>query len=847
MIHNHLENNREITTKTGLIRSLRSFYSTYEPAIQYSYQVHDTIATSFIITANYEDMEYQSFLTRFNELANMHSGKERTPGKHCEKNMWLIKPAALNQGKGIEVCRNLKEIQKSIRSKPINSLWVIQKYIEKPLLFKGRKFDIRMWAIATGKHEFFYYKHGYLRTSSSEYDTQATDTYIHLTNNCLQKYGEKYGAYEKGNTLSFEAFQEYLDTEYPQYNLNFITQFLPRIKDLMIDSYLSAKKILHKSKRKTVFELLGFDFLIDEDFRVWLIEVNTNPYLGVPNEYIEKLLPNMLDDMLDITVDQFIPPLNKRIREQNDFELIYAEHGSAFNKEGVNYRQAYNVPTYPVPELSQLPLSKHCVHTKIEDDQPKFIVKDLLQSLKHVLENPLPSDLFEFNELTNRVMSQISNWELLSEEQLSNSLQALKLISSSNILSSLVETGNINIMIFIISSENIPESIQTVVLEAIISACHNMKFRKSIVKNDLIKHLINLCAAVGPLSFLGVQALITLCNNPSKGVYIPGKTREHSWVKEKLILEGGLLALMNFSKAAQSEKSDLADKIEKVLASEFNLSDWESQITLINKVLTGQIQLPPCLTPKFLEEIKIKLIEFNSIKHEEIKIKQEKERIKKEEENQEIIKKNLIIKQQIEEKRLKAEEYINKRYEEIRRDKLNEMKKNEKVYGIKTIEDKLVEEKRYSLLNKLKKAEELKTIQENKLKKQEQDLRKLEKRKKNKSTDRRKQFIKEYIRARADLERLKMYRKVEDYEKQELDKIFNKLYYPRGIRDKPGTYDDQGALQDLSISKVESSKFIDSLLCISNEKKDNSRKISPIVSKYNLFTIYGKAFSNNKL
>lgn len=34
------------------------------------------------------------------------------------------------------------------------------------------------------------------------------------------------------------------------------------------------------SKRKNAFELFGYDFLIDEDLRTWLIEVNTNPYLG---------------------------------------------------------------------------------------------------------------------------------------------------------------------------------------------------------------------------------------------------------------------------------------------------------------------------------------------------------------------------------------------------------------------------------------------------------------------------------------------------------------------------------------------------------------------------------------
>ena len=409
MIHNHLENNREISTKTGLIRSLRAYYSIHEPALSSSYQVHDTIATSFIITANYEDMEYQLFINRFNELASLHSNKERTPAKHCEKNMWLIKPAALNQGKGIEVFRTLKEIIRSLRSKPMNSLWVIQKYIEKPLLFNGRKFDIRMWALATGKHEFFYYKHGYLRTSSSEYDTKANDNYIHLTNNCLQKFGENYGVYEKGNTLSFEVFQEYLDFSYPQYKLDFKTHFLPRIKDLMIDTYLSSKKTIHKSKRKTVFELFGYDFLIDEDFRVWLIEVNTNPYLGVPNEYIEKLLPEMLDDMLEITVDHYIPPKNPKTRQDNGFELIYADFGSAFNKDGANCRQSFNSSIYPVPELAQIPLSKQCTIVKLDEDQPKSIVKDILQTVKQILDNSLSQEIIEFTDVTNRVMSQISN------------------------------------------------------------------------------------------------------------------------------------------------------------------------------------------------------------------------------------------------------------------------------------------------------------------------------------------------------------------------------------------------------------------------------------------------------
>ena len=62
--------------------------------------------------------------------------------KHCAENYWLVKPANMNQGKGIEIFNNLNEIIKFVASRDAYTYWVIQKYIERPLLFKDRKFDI---------------------------------------------------------------------------------------------------------------------------------------------------------------------------------------------------------------------------------------------------------------------------------------------------------------------------------------------------------------------------------------------------------------------------------------------------------------------------------------------------------------------------------------------------------------------------------------------------------------------------------------------------------------------------------------------------------------------------------
>lgn len=99
---------------------------------------------------------------------------------------------------------------------------------------------------------------------------------------------------------------------------------MPRIKDIIIDSFLSVRTKMNPNKRKNVFELFGFDFLLDEDFRLWLIEINTNPYLGQPNKEMAKCVPQMIDDLLKLNVDPVFKPKSDR-GEQTGFDLIYRE------------------------------------------------------------------------------------------------------------------------------------------------------------------------------------------------------------------------------------------------------------------------------------------------------------------------------------------------------------------------------------------------------------------------------------------------------------------------------------------------------------------------------------------
>jgi len=52
---------------------------------------------------------------------------KRVPLKHCTKNLWLVKPSSMNQGKGIEIFSTLKDIQLCLCSKMHNTEWIVQK------------------------------------------------------------------------------------------------------------------------------------------------------------------------------------------------------------------------------------------------------------------------------------------------------------------------------------------------------------------------------------------------------------------------------------------------------------------------------------------------------------------------------------------------------------------------------------------------------------------------------------------------------------------------------------------------------------------------------------------------
>lgn len=84
------------------------------------------------------------------------------------------------------------------------------------MLFRDRKFDIRLWALISYDGAVYKFKEGYVRTSSEVYnlDEQNLDqVYVHLTNNAVQKYSKNYGMFEEANIVSVSTLTDELASE----------------------------------------------------------------------------------------------------------------------------------------------------------------------------------------------------------------------------------------------------------------------------------------------------------------------------------------------------------------------------------------------------------------------------------------------------------------------------------------------------------------------------------------------------------------------------------------------------------------------------------------------------------
>ena len=77
---------------------------------------------------------------------------------------------------------------------------------------------------------------------------------------------------------------------------------------LTTDIFRAVHGKLDPKRRVNTFEVFGLDFMIDDQFKIYLIEVNTNPCLELSSPLLARLIPTMLDNAFKIASDPLFPP-----------------------------------------------------------------------------------------------------------------------------------------------------------------------------------------------------------------------------------------------------------------------------------------------------------------------------------------------------------------------------------------------------------------------------------------------------------------------------------------------------------------------------------------------------------
>ena len=202
---------------------------------------------------------------------------------------------------------NLNNLTNSNKKKAYSKMYcsneiIIQKYLDNPLLYFKRKFDIRCFVLVDSNLNIFFCKEGHLKASSEFYDLSSTNKLIHITNYSLQKKSSKFEQYEDGNEISYNDFKKFLTEK--NISLDKFNTMITQMKYLVEISFKSVGKKMIRTNPVLCFEIFGYDFIIDNDFRPWILEINNNPGLCISSPVIQKLVPRMLDDAFRLTIDK---------------------------------------------------------------------------------------------------------------------------------------------------------------------------------------------------------------------------------------------------------------------------------------------------------------------------------------------------------------------------------------------------------------------------------------------------------------------------------------------------------------------------------------------------------------
>jgi len=179
---------------------------------------------------------------------------------------FLLKPTGQHASKsrGVIVVETKAELQKALADdfNKTRGRFVLAEYVERPLLAGGRKFHTRVLALAATDQQIVIFDDLiYSWLSTAPYSDGSLEALVTNTDGQRLRWDEHASVFSSDTVAA----------------LNEIVK--PKLIKAVKDAF-AAVVFEPYPENKEAFELIGFDFLITDDFEVFIAEINAKPGFG---------------------------------------------------------------------------------------------------------------------------------------------------------------------------------------------------------------------------------------------------------------------------------------------------------------------------------------------------------------------------------------------------------------------------------------------------------------------------------------------------------------------------------------------------------------------------------------
>lgn len=223
--------------------------------------------------------------------------------------VYIVKPENSLSRTGVGVVRNYLELMSHLDHYSDYQEWIIQDYIDNPLLFNNKKFHFRIYVIyvqTENSTTAYLSKNGFIYTANKEFETDTFDPNIVLS-----------GENSKNNVFYIpEDFTRSFGKQVWE------TIVVPQIIKITRETIRSTVEHLKcPAKKQKCFKILGYDILINKDFKCFLAEINArNVSYKYPNQ---KFKDTFYKNILKLVLEKKSLSTPELIKAKLPYERIF--------------------------------------------------------------------------------------------------------------------------------------------------------------------------------------------------------------------------------------------------------------------------------------------------------------------------------------------------------------------------------------------------------------------------------------------------------------------------------------------------------------------------------------------